>query len=274
MTVGIVGLGLIGGSIGLALRDPQRRIVGLDLDKENERIALARGCVDRIVAIEEAAASDIVFVAAPPRATPSIVRRLLDLKHENTVLTDCASVKGEVLCALDDVLTKSSMFVGGHPMAGHEKSGPKYSSAWLFRNARWILTPDRRTQKAVVRRVEEVVKLMGAIPVRMDPATHDRHVAILSHVPHAAAAALVALGAELESWEAGAGSWRDLTRVGGVDPNLWTQIMLGNRAELAKALADLERHLADLRNALENGDEAKVREILEHAKITKGKHEA
>ena len=114
-------------------------------------------------------------------------------------------------------------------MAGHEKGGAEYASAWLFRDARWILTPDKKASKGAVSAVEGLVKAVGAIPIRLDSSLHDRHVAILSHLPHALAAVLVLMAADLQHLEVAAGSWRDVTRVGGVDPELWTQILTGNR---------------------------------------------
>lgn len=273
MTVGIVGLGLVGGSIGLALRDPERNIVGCDLDPAHEKTAKARFCVDEVLPIEEVAHADLVFIATPPRAVPDIVARLLDAKRPETVLTDCASVKTEIVSWMRAHAPEERNFVGGHPMAGHEKAGPAFASAWLFRGARWILTPMKGTAASAVRTVEKVVKLTGATPVRMDAATHDRHVAILSHVPHALAGTLVTMGAELDSTEASAGSWRDLTRVGGVDAGLWTQIFMSNRIELAKAIEDFEGQLNEIRLALENGDEALVRRFFERAKLAKAKND-
>ncbi|MGV3619029.1 MAG: prephenate dehydrogenase dimerization domain-containing protein [Fimbriimonas sp.] len=115
---------------------------------------------------------------------------------------------------------------------------------------------------------------MGAIPVRVPPGHHDRQVGILSHLPHAMAAVLVNLGESLERADVSGGSWRDLTRVGGVDPDLWTQILLGNRRELSTLLADAEAQLAELRGAIEANDAVAVRAYLERARIAKRKQEA
>lgn len=267
MTVGIVGLGLIGGSVGLALREPGRTIVGHDPDPEAERVARERFCVDRIAGLEEVAQADVVFVAAPPRHVVSVLEALRKVKGENTVLTDCTSVKGDVVAWAKE--TKEADFVPGHPMAGHERSGAAFASPWMFRGARWLLTPVKSTKAAAVRQVETLLRAMGATPVRTDAETHDRQVAILSHVPHALAGALVTMAADLDCMDVGGGSWRDLTRVGGVDPGLWTQIFLANRHELARSLGDFETTLAKLRESLERDDAQAINAFFERAREAK-----
>ncbi|HWD40065.1 MAG TPA: prephenate dehydrogenase dimerization domain-containing protein, partial [Fimbriimonas sp.] len=121
--------------------------------------------------------------------------------------------------------------------------------------------------------VEKLVKAMGAMPIRIPPEVHDRHVAILSHLPHAIAAALVEMAAQLDHVEVGAGSWRDLTRVGGVDPNLWTQILMGNRVELSKVLSEFEGRLAELRQTLDSEDRPALLDMLKKAQSAKAKQE-
>lgn len=272
MTVGVIGLGLIGGSVGLALREPGRTILGYDPSETNAKLAHDRFCIDRIATFEEVAQADVVFVAAPPRFVIQTLERLAEVRAPSNVVTDCTSVKGDIVAWAQS--TKADWFVGGHPMAGHEKSGPGFASSWMFRNARWILTPTKHTRKDAVKAVETIVKAMGAVPVRADAQAHDRQVAILSHLPHAFAAVLVTLGEELERTDVSGGSWRDLTRVGGVDPDLWTQIFFENRTELSRALRDSEALLAEMRKALEAEDIATVRAAFERARMAKAKQEA
>lgn len=272
MTVGIVGLGLIGGSVGLALREPGRTILGFDPSDEAGSLAQSRFCVDRVTTLEEVAQADIVFVASPPATVVETLETLFKIKSASTIVTDCTSVKGDIVAWAKE--KKVADFVPGHPMAGHEKTSAAYASSWMFRGARWILAPVAATRKSAVKEVERVVKLMGAIPVRVDSIDHDRQVAILSHLPHALAAVLVNLGESLERTDVSGGSWRDLTRVGGVDPDLWTQILLGNRRELAKLLAETEAQLAELRGALEANDQKAVWAYMERARLAKRKQEA
>jgi prephenate dehydrogenase len=262
-------LGLIGGSIGLSLRDPTRELIGCDVSKRAEETALARFCVDRIVALDEVAQAEVVFVAVPPSSVIYISEAILERKPEGTVITDCASVKSEVATWAER--RKLVDFLPGHPMAGHEKGGAEFSSAWMFRNARWILTPTQYTSERAISAVTDLVLRMGANPVELDPALHDKHVAILSHLPHVLAALLVLTAGELEHLEIGAGSWKDLTRVGGVDPELWSQIFGGNRACLAEVLEEFEGSLNSFRGLLEDNDVADLKTILERAQAAKAK---
>jgi prephenate dehydrogenase len=241
--------------------------LGFDPSPEAARVARDRLCVDRLATLEEVAQAEVVFLAVPPDVNVSVADAIMAVAGETTLVTDCSSVKTEI--AQWAQAGKHSRFVPGHPMAGHEKGGAAYASAWMFRSARWILTPVKATAGTSLRTIEGVVKAMGAVPVRIDAAIHDRHVATVSHLPHVIAALLVNLGEDLGASEVGGGSWRDMTRVGGVDPELWTQIMLRNRVELARVLQEYEGNLALMRKALEDDDRAAVREILDQAHTIK-----
>lgn len=269
MTIGIVGCGLIGGSIGLACRSNGHRVVGFEPDASSAKIAQDRSCVDALGSLEEVSQADITFISVPPGIVEKVIFDVVASKPKHTVATDCTSVKGSVVKWLKQ--SKCEMFVPGHPMAGHEKSGPQYSSAWMFRGAKWIITPAPVTSSGAIREVEKVVKEMGGTPVRLKAEQHDRDVALLSHLPHALAAVLVRMAEELESTEASAGSWKDLTRVGGVDPKLWSQILSSNRVEVAKILGQFEASLGELRRMLEKGNEEEVLRFFEEAKRAKEK---
>jgi prephenate dehydrogenase len=264
MTVGIVGLGLIGGSIGLALRNPSRRIVGYDPSADAARTAFERQCVDELTDFDCVAQADVVFVASPPAATVDVLQQISERRSSATAYTDCTSTKHDVIEWAE--ARRDARFVAGHPMAGHEKSGAGYASSWLFRGAKWIVSPFKWTDRGAVTAVERLVKEMGALGCRMDARVHDRQVAIVSHLPHVIASAMVTVGDELESVEVAGGSWRDLTRVGGVDPELWSQIMHSNREELLRAIALFQGHLSELRQALESDDRDDLRTILERSK--------
>jgi prephenate dehydrogenase len=267
MTVGIVGCGLIGGSIGLAMRAAGHRVLGFELDSQNAKIAQDRGCVDEIVSLAAAAQSDICFLCVPPSVIATISGDVCGLKDAETVVTDCTSIKAPVVEWL--LANPNSKYVPGHPMAGHEKSGPKFASAWMFRGAKWLLTPVKATDKSAIKVVETAVKEIGAIPVRVSAEEHDREVALLSHLPHALAAVLVRLSSELESTEASAGSWQDLTRVGGADPSLWTEILIGNRIQVSKIIGSFQNQLDKLAQAIEAEDRSAVLIYLNKAKEAK-----
>ena len=267
MTVGVVGLGLIGGSIGLALRDPDREIVGFDPLESHAKMALERSCVDRLEPLEQVAQADVVFVAAPPAKVVEVLDALWAVRRETTIITDCTSAKAFV--AEWAMRVGDPLFVPGHPMAGHEKSGPGFASAWMFRNASWILSPLAITSPAAIETVEGLVKAMGATPVRIPAELHDRHVAIVSHLPHALAGLLVLLSESTEGGALAGGSWRDLTRVAGVDPGLWTQIFLANGVELGKVLNEMSSKLAELGAWVKEGDEQAVRGFFTSALAAK-----
>lgn len=267
MTIGIVGLGLIGGSIGLALREPDRKIMGYDPNPDAVRVAGDRFCIDTVGTLEEVSQADVVFLAVPPIHVVSALEAVRKAKRPETVVTDCTSAKNAMADWVMKI--KDPTVVIGHPMAGHENSGAKYASAWMFRGAKWILCPVSFTDKQAVRQVESLIKAMGASPVRMPPELHDRQIATLSHLPHAIAGALVQMQEDLAAEDVSGGSWRDLTRVGGVDPNLWTQIFIENRIELARAIGDLESRLGTLKTALETNDDKTVRSFFDRAKKAK-----
>ena len=265
MTIGVVGVGLIGGSIGLACRGNSHRVIGFE--PIEPQTAFERGCIDELGSLEEVSISDVVFLCVPPALIVEVSRDVCRAKTSATVVTDCGSIKGPIVEWLGSA--GEGRFVPGHPMAGHEKSGAKFASAWMFRGAKWILTPCDFTESAAIKAVEKIVKEMGAVPVRVDAERHDREVAVLSHLPHALAAVLVRMGGKLDSTEASAGSWKDLTRVGGVDPNLWTQILMANRAEVARVLVEFEADLGQLMAALETGDEGGVQAFFKEAQRAK-----
>ncbi|MBC8065156.1 MAG: prephenate dehydrogenase/arogenate dehydrogenase family protein [Chlorobia bacterium] len=269
MTIGIVGCGLVGGSVGLACRSNGHRVLGFEPNSKNARLAFERGCIDQQTSVAEVSQADITFICVPPGFVADVAEEVLEAKPAESVATDCTSTKGAIVSWLET--KKDRMFVPGHPMAGHEKSGPQFASAWMFRGAKWIITPCSFTKLAAIQQVEKLVKEMGAIPVRLRAERHDRDVALLSHLPHALAAVLVRLASDLDSTEASAGSWKDLTRVGGVDPKLWSQILTSNREEVSKILGQFGDSLADLRGLLDEDDSEGVLKFFEEAKRAKEK---
>ncbi len=249
MTVGIVGLGLIGGSIGLALREPGRKILGHDPNSASAKTAYDRGCYDAFGDLEEVAQADVVFVAVPPKYAVEVLQAVKRARRPETVFTDCTSVKaGIVDWAIE---TEDPNFIIGHPMAGHERSGAEFASGWMFRGSKWILCPTKETSVEALKRLDLLIAAMGAVTVQMDPVAHDREIALVSHLPHALAGVLVQLADGPHGVDVSGGSWRDLTRVGGVDPTLWTQIFIANRAELSKVITEATGKLDELKAHLD-----------------------
>ncbi len=267
MTVGIVGLGLIGGSIGLALREPGRKIIGFDPNSASAKTAFDRGCIDAFADLSEVSKADIVFIAVPPKHVVATLIAVTAMKNPETVVTDCTSVKAEVVEWADRAAEPN--FVIGHPMAGHERTGAAFASAWLFRGAKWILCPLNSTALSAVKKVESLITIMGSSLVSMDPHAHDREIALVSHLPHALAGVLVQLADGPHQVDVTGGSWKDLTRVGGVDPALWTQIFVANRVEISKAIDETQEKLAELKAHLDNNEYDGVWAFFAHSRNAK-----
>ena len=243
--VGIVGLGLIGGSLARALTRKGYRVLGLDREAVNRRARAARAAATTTSSLARLAQeAEVIVLAATPKANLALLRRLAGLVRPGAVLTDVGSVKGPI-CREAARLGLSS-FVGGHPVAGNEGSGFAASSPDLFRGRSWILCPGQ-VGPAALRVVESLVRAAGARPVRLDPAEHDRALAFLSHAP------------QLVSWAvfeaarrdpvtrrhldlAGPG-FRDMTRLARSPRRLWREILAQNQPEVQRALASVAARL-------------------------------
>ncbi len=257
MRITIVGVGLIGGSIGLAARERlDADVSGWDPSPAALETACARGALDRGAAsLEEAvSAAEVVFVAAPVGQLPATVQRVLTAMPEGCVVTDVGSTKRSVVAAIDD-----PRFVGGHPLAGAETAGVEHARADLFQDAVWYLTPTHATTGTGFERLHRLLRGLGARPTTIDAATHDTMLAAVSHLPHVVANVLVAQAAraleeESEQLPATGPSFRDATRVAGANSAIWTDIYLANRDALIERIDDATRRLAEFRALLETGD--------------------
>ena len=246
-TVGIVGIGLIGGSLGQALRRSGRyRVLGIARRPATLRDAKRRGAVDRAsTRIEDVAAADIVVLAMPVAQIVPSLKRLLPFLKPQALVTDVGSVKGRVLRDIQPLLKgRRITFVGGHPLAGSHKTGVNAARPDLFKGATCVLVP---SVKSAAKPLIALWKAVGARPVVMSADAHDAAVALTSHLPHALAHALVHAARNragqpvLKSLMAG--SFRDVTRVASADPDQWVQIFAANAPALRRALAEFRREL-------------------------------
>lgn len=259
----IVGTGLIGASVGLAAkRAGVERVVGFDPDPEALRIARERGAVDESVSLmaEAVAGAELVVVAAPVADLPGRVREVLELTDEACAVTDVGSTK-QAVCA---VAGADNRFVGGHPVCGSEAHGPEHARAGLFEGATWFLTPQAGTDPGCYRLLHGFVASLGAHPIAIEPAAHDRLVALTSHLPHALSNVLVsqAGATRVEGHEplaSAGGSLKDMTRVAGANPRIWVDIFLENAESLREALAEHRRRVEQLESALASSDAAFIR---------------
>ncbi len=262
-TVSIFGLGLLGGSLGMALRARgfARRVVGIARRDETLLQALELGAVDEATLDPIAGALDaeLVVVAVPVLSIPPLVESLREGLCAGAVVTDVGSTKAYLQSAIPPLLPAGVEYVGGHPMAGSEQAGLDAARADLFEGVRWVLTRPPGTSDAALDRVGALARAAGARVLEMDTAAHDEAVARISHLPHVAAAVLArAAGAGAALPETlsvlAAGGFRDTTRVAESPAEMWRDVCLTNRAALLAALADLQADLSAFAGAIERGD--------------------
>ncbi len=262
MTVAVIGTGLIGGSIAKGLLESgfAERVLGYDADPARTAQAIAGKFITRKLDLESDAASvKIWIIATPPDDVVPWLNRLAPVVSQDAVVTDCASVKGMILEGVPEVL--KDRFVGGHPMAGHQSNGLDHANPEMFADNHWILTPVDAPE-ATIKRIEQMIFALDAIPVHMAPDEHDRHVATLSHLPNVLANLLSCLGRELTFAHVAGGSWQDLTRVAGGNVDLWSQIMLHNRHEIMVAIQELRSRLDAMEEALYDNDAEAVKRLF------------
>jgi prephenate dehydrogenase len=258
MRIAVLGVGLIGGSIGLAAKEHVEgaEVVGFGRDPERLALARERGAIDIPVgslaeAVEGAA---LCFACAPVGVLPELVRAALDASGPDTLVTDVGSTKQDLVDRIAD-----PRFVGGHPVAGAETAGVEHARGDLFEDAVWYLTPHEQSGGLLYERLHRFVVDVGARPVAVDAATHDRLVAVFSHLPHVLANVLAsqAAGRLSEHGEAlrqVGPSFRDMTRVAGANTAIWSDIYRSNRAAIAQEIRVFRRELDEVERLLESGD--------------------
>lgn len=267
----LIGCGMVGGSLMEALRAAGAvgRVVGFDRARAHGEAARARGTVDELAADAAAAAAgaELVVLAVPVRASAEVCGEIARAVAQARLVTDVGSTKLDVVAAAEAALPDAGRFCGAHPMAGTERSGPEAADAALFRGRVALVTPTERTAPATLAACEALWTAVGARPLRMTPAAHDRAMAWVSHLPHAAAFALAAAVGAVADEVAGlwGGGFADTTRVAASDPTMWRDIFLANRAPLLAALDGLGAELASLRGAVDAGDGAAIEALVTRA---------
>lgn len=262
MKVAVLGVGLIGGSIGLAARERLgSRVVGWGPNRATVDLAIELNAIDEAaVSVEEACAeADLVFCAGPVATLPELARTALGASGEATVVTDAGSTKRELVAALGD----DERFIGGHPLAGAETAGVANARADLFEGARWYLTPTERSSGILYDRLQRAVAGLGARPQAIDAEAHDRLMATVSHLPHVLANVLTAQAAaeltrDSERLPEVGPSFRDATRVAGSNPSIWADIYAANGAAIAAAIDDAIARLTEARELIRSGEGSAV----------------
>jgi prephenate dehydrogenase len=253
--VAVLGVGLIGGSIGLAARENVEgvEVVGCGRNPDNLRLALERGAIDTAMDSPEQAldGAELCFACGPVGVLEQQLRSALAAAGPGCAVSDVGSTKGDLLAAIDD-----SRFIGGHPIAGSATAGVAHASADLFEGAVWYLTPHSRSEGLLYERLHRFVVDVGARPVAVEPETHDRLVAVFSHLPHVLANVLAsqAAGRLLDHGEAlrqVGPSFRDMTRVAGANTEMWADIYSANRTAIVEEIRDFRRELERVEQLLE-----------------------
>jgi prephenate dehydrogenase len=256
--IAVLGVGLIGGSIGLAAKERVEgaEVVGFGRDRERLELARERGAIDRAAGSIGGAVdgAQLCFACAPVGALPELVRAALEASGEDTLVTDVGSTKQDLASRTSD-----PRFVGGHPIAGAETAGVEHARADLFQDAVWYLTPHEQSGGLLYERLHRFVVDLGARPVAVDAETHDRLVAVFSHLPHVLANVLASQAAARLSEHGEAlrqvgPSFRDMTRVAGANTAIWSDIYRSNRAAIVEEIRGFRRELDEVERLLEAGE--------------------
>lgn len=274
--VTIIGLGLIGGSLGLALKAAKLsdvEIVGYDQDTVASVEARRFRAVDKSEPILERAVKDaaMVIIATPITAVREVLEQIAGHLRDNCVVTDTASTKRMVMEWAEELLPSTVNFVGGHPMAGKETSGVVNAEAGLFVDKAYAIVPAADTSEGAVQAVTSVVKFIGARPLFIDAAEHDRYVAAVSHLPLVLSTALFTLVRESPAWpelaSLASSGFRDVTRLASTDPDLAHDICLTNRESLLHWLDRIREELGRYRELLQEGQEKPLFESFAKAQL-------
>lgn len=277
--VTIIGLGLIGGSLAWGLKKSGRvgEIFGVDLDKEAVDYAIREGIIDSGSKVIEKGVdlSQVVVIAVHVGLIPRVAKSVASIASPRTVITDVGSVKEKIVEEIESSLPPHLHFVGGHPIAGTERSGARAADFNLFQGKRCILTPTSKTNPEALGKVKNLWEAVGARVFTMDAGTHDRVFGFVSHLPHVVAYALINAVASVEKpdniLDFAGGGLRDYTRIGASSPEMWCDIFLENKENTLEALREFKRALEKIEGLLKAENEEGLLEELRRAVGAKSK---
>jgi len=263
--VTLIGVGLLGGSVGLAIKayNPQAHITGVGRRQSSLDAAMQAGAIDRAyLNVEEPVSqSDLVILSTPVGAFEQYLKSIKPYLKKEAMVTDVGSTKASVVRIAERILGRGGPFVGSHPMAGSEHKGVAFARADLFSGATCIVTPTPHTPEKNTRHMEAFWMRLGMKTLRLTPSAHDRAVARVSHLPHALASLLMMVPADKDIPVSATG-FRDATRLAGGDPEMWRDIFLTNRNAVLAAMDQFDAHLLKLRALIENGDGPAIEKFL------------
>ncbi len=273
-TIAIVGVGLIGGSIGLAVKKKNLcdKIIGIGRNEISLKKALKRGAIDEVTLDKsEVKDADLVILATPVGSIVPLIKELIPHLREETVITDVGSTKRKIMDEAEKILPQSVNFIGGHPLAGSEKSGVESASADLFEESICFLIPRKSTNaEQSLRNLKSFWRVLGATPIVIPAEVHDFLVAGISHLPHIVAVALVNSLSDV-SWggkkitEFAGQGWRDTTRISRGSPEIWIDILFSNRDELLTFVGKFDKEWNRIKKSLKERDFQKLKRALEQA---------
>jgi prephenate dehydrogenase len=271
----VIGVGLIGGSLARILRQQGEvgEIVGIGRTEPNLQRAVELGVIDRYSQdpCQGVQGADLVFLATPVCSIASVLEKIAPCLAPGCVVTDGGSVKETVVAACESLMPAGTCFVGGHPIAGTEKSGVEASFATLFSGKRCIITPTGNTDEFALQKVLRMWELAGSDVIQMDAHKHDRIVAAISHLPHMVAYSLVNAVDGYDRFDESilkysAGGFRDFTRIASSDPAMWRDISLMNGPAIMEMMDFFSDYFGQLRTLVENGDSAGLQKFFTESK--------
>ena len=280
MKVTIIGTGLMGGSMGLALRaaDPSIEVIGVDsestLEAARSRDAISHGATDLRVAVSDA---DVILICTPPEPSLSILEQIRGHVKPGTVISDMSSVKTPIVDLASRLFGDDVLFVGGHPMTGSERNGIRHANGVLFENATYVLCCDEKHKQQLPEayvRLTTLISLSGARIIQMSAQKHDRIAARVSHLPQLLSVLLMNLASNSRAQDPellllAAGGFRDMTRIASSPYPMWQDILMENQREVVKALEELESQLTTLKNRIASSDFEFVGQCFHEAEQTR-----
>lgn len=273
-TIGFIGLGLIGGSIAKSIKRKNKniRIAAFDTDRSNTTMAFQDKTVDVIAEEIDTTFSecDCIFLCAPVLYNIENLKKLKSIKKKDALITDVSSIKGQVHAEVD-ALALNDSFIGGHPMAGSEKSGYKNSTDHLMENAYYVLTPAGDVALPLISSFVDLISSIGAIPLILTHEEHDFITAAISHLPHIIASSLVNLVEAMDSKDEhmrllAAGGFKDLTRIASSSPQMWEHICLTNHKNISKILDAYIKYLISIRVNIDNQEGEQLYQMFANSK--------
>ncbi len=272
--IGFIGLGLIGGSLAKTIKRicPETELIATSGHLSTITAAFEDHTIsnDTLLAMKDFSDCDIIFLCCPVQKNIEYIKELKPFLKKGCILSDVGSVKGDIhesITALD----LESYFIGGHPMAGSEKTGYQAATAYLLENAYYILTPTAKTDTAVLHAFRDYIASLGSVPMIMDAKTHDHATASISHLPHIIAASLVNLIRESDDENEtmktiAAGGFKDITRIASSSPVMWQHICASNREQILTLIDRYTEELNSMRSLISERKENEIYDFFSHAK--------